>query len=870
MTIIHSSDLGWTEGQDISKEFAALAKTFKPGDTFVFDHMYDISGNGIQLPDNFTLAGGAPGAGINVIDTASNSNPLIELGNANTLVDLTVTHSNAPQTRTDSTNPKSGVDYHNKVTIVAENKDDVKVLNSYFEGNVGIQLDIRGGDNLLVENTEFNGGFYQLRLGGDLSGPTIQNSLFQNSLGDGIKTVPGGNGTGVSEATVIGSVFLNNGRDGIDTTGGFADSLVTGTYFVGNGVSGMDIKSIYDSSDDLMGNRNDGILITDSEFINNTNAVVVTTEDRGSYLNTSNAQQYAAQNIAIENSVIENTSSNYSSRMLLVKDGYNVHWSDVSLLGLVHESREISNLNIGLPQNVSGTGVTEGETRGQAGDAYYQNLAGPDWSNISYPVDGTPTPPETTQPGPGEVESGVDEPVVEEPIKSDPVEDDPAPVEASNYLDIFLAYTDTDQTVSQLGDGSSVDGSLTDGRPLTIVATSQDGAPQIGSVKLTVDGVGSRVENVEPYALFGDDGKGDFFGGQKLTEGTYSAELVVFDGQKGSGSVLETVTFEFTVGDTGSAPVVEDPIVEDPVVEDPIAEDPVVEDPVEVVAPEENLAPDATPQEPYSQLLDLQLIDTSTDTFLTDLYQGAKLSSSDLSGKTVTLSAEALNPNVNIGSVRLELDGQYSRVENVEPYALFGDNGKGNFFGGKQLSDGAHSITLTVYSDKNGKGSVLEKVTVEFEVGDYDSVLIDGSAHIVSSYSEAQDEGVATVSIDQSAIELEGSAWKSLAINEDITEATVLEFDFKSDAEGEIQGIGFVNEDGELETTFFQLDGSQTLGIQDFNDGYETGSGYTSYSIPVGQYFTGSVQQLVLVNDDDANLAAMSTFDNISLIDAIV
>ncbi len=102
---------------------------------------------------------------------------------------------------------------------------------------------------------------------------------------------------------------------------------------------------------------------------------------------------------------------------------------------------------------------------------------------------------------------------------------------------------------------------------------------------------------------------------------------------------------------------------------------------------------------------------------------------------------------------------------------------------------------------------------------------------------------------------------------EEITETTVLEFDFKSDSEGEIHGIGFINEEGDLESTFFQIDGSQDLGIQDFNGAYETGSGFNSYTIPVGEYFTGSADQIVLVSDDDADLGATSTFSNIGLIE---
>jgi len=99
--------------------------------------MYDISGARIRLPDDFTLAGGSPGAGIDVVDSGTNSAPLFFLGHGNTITDLTVTHSNSIETdRTDiGAGAKAGVDFDNKRTFVSENKNDIKVLNSHFEGN---------------------------------------------------------------------------------------------------------------------------------------------------------------------------------------------------------------------------------------------------------------------------------------------------------------------------------------------------------------------------------------------------------------------------------------------------------------------------------------------------------------------------------------------------------------------------------------------------------------------------------------------------------------------------------------------------------------------------------------------------------------
>lgn len=710
MTIIHSSDLGWAAGQDISDEFSAVVNTLKPGDVFVFDHMYKISATDIQLPKNITLAGGSPGAGLDVLGTKAHDRPLIEIGDSSTLVDLTVTHSDTKRGEAEG---------NNGATINAEG-NNIQILNCSFEGfpKEFVRAD---GDSLSVVDTVFDGAYYQMRWHGEATNFSVENSLFHNSEGDGIKTARDGSGSGTQNATVSNSVFLNNGRDGIDTTGGFKDSSVIDSYFVGNGVSGMDLKTPIWKPDDLspvLMVRN--VTISGSEFIDTNKGLVLTTNDRAELLNDENFFDWAVQDVFISDTIFENTGSN-NNVMVLAKGATGVYADDVTLLGRFTVYKEdkpftLDHLKIDVNTNLKIGKETYGDPRPKKSDGFYESMAGPDWADITYPTDGVQPP------------SGPD------------VEPDPIPYEP-----------------------------------------------------------------------------------------------------------------------------------EEPAAEDPVVQDPVAEEPVEVLAPETDLEPDATWQAPDSELLDIQLVDTGTDKVLFDLRDGAKLSSSDLAGRNnITLSAEAIgSSSADVGSVRLELDGRFSRVESAEPYALFGDK-NGDFLGGTQLSDGTHSLTLTAYSGKGGNGSVLEQVTLSFEVGDYDSMLVDGNLSSVSSYSAIQDTGTATVSNDQSTVALEGSAWKSLDLFGDITQDTVLEFDFKSDVEGEIQGVGFINEDGDLKSAFFQLDGTQELGIQDFDEMYETGSGFKYYSIPVGDFFTGSADQLVLVSDDDADLGATSTFSNISLIEAFI
>lgn len=107
------------------------------------------------------------------------------------------------------------------------------------------------------------------------------------------------------------------------------------------------------------------------------------------------------------------------------------------------------------------------------------------------------------------------------------------------------------------------------------------------------------------------------------------------------------------------------------------------------------------------------------------------------------------------------------------------------------------------------------------------------------------------ISHDHNSLTIEGNGngWKEIPLGELATDSkplnpySVIEFDFKSTAAGELHGIHFEGEDHHdfyypwEEGRFFQLYGSSEFGIQDFNN-YETSFGeWKTYQIPVHQYF---------------------------------
>ncbi len=144
---------------------------------------------------------------------------------------------------------------------------------------------------------------------------------------------------------------------------------------------------------------------------------------------------------------------------------------------------------------------------------------------------------------------------------------------------------------------------------------------------------------------------------------------------------------------------------------------------------------------------------------------------------------------------------------------------------------------------------------------------VDFEDAVLASFAGEDRRGTATIEDDGATLRLVGNTWKRLALSYDVGPRTVLEFDFRSDVEGEIHGIG-LDEDGKFTRgRVFKLYGGQAWnkGILDY-DNYD-GSGWTHYRIPVGQFYTGKMSYMVFVMDDDGAVRGESRFRNISLRD---
>ncbi|MEO1432273.1 MAG: hypothetical protein AAFV71_25050, partial [Cyanobacteria bacterium J06633_8] len=140
----------------------------------------------------------------------------------------------------------------------------------------------------------------------------------------------------------------------------------------------------------------------------------------------------------------------------------------------------------------------------------------------------------------------------------------------------------------------------------------------------------------------------------------------------------------------------------------------------------------------------------------------------------------------------------------------------------------------------------------------------------LESYAEGQDkQHTLEVSPDGSGFEITGNSWKKLAINYKITSDTILEFEYNSTKEGEIQGIGFDRNnnisDDEDYKHFFQLLGTDEKEAAHKLE-YQVNSGWNSYQIRFGDYFTGEFDYLTFINDHDKGTKdAHSQYRNLRL-----
>ena len=143
------------------------------------------------------------------------------------------------------------------------------------------------------------------------------------------------------------------------------------------------------------------------------------------------------------------------------------------------------------------------------------------------PFEGLPDPGEPGDPG-------------------DPVDPgDPGPVTESQYIDFALWDTGTDEKIADISPDTTISEAELSGRKVAVVGYEAVGQLVAESVEY-ISGHGTQVENIEPYAQFGD-ASGDLRGGVELGTGLHELTAKVFSGDNRGGELLETVALAFEI-----------------------------------------------------------------------------------------------------------------------------------------------------------------------------------------------------------------------------------------------------------------------------------------------------------------------------------
>ena len=191
------------------------------------------------------------------------------------------------------------------------------------------------------------------------------------------------------------------------------------------------------------------------------------------------------------------------------------------------------------------------------------------------------------------------------------------------------------------------------------------------------------------------------------------------------------------------------------------------------------------------------------------------------------------------------------------------------------VNDGSHIVTIPNILGVKNRIMVKGSNHIFFDISNRDFSIIESTAkpkgncisldfneYEINSFSNQDKIGNFSLTPEGNAITLKDNTWKYINYPYTITPNTVIEFEFDSTSEGEIHGIGFENDNGLTPNKYFKIFGYQNFGVTNFNNFTQ---GTKTYAIPVGDSYTGKVDKIVFINDNDKDSGNNSTFSNIKI-----
>lgn len=141
----------------------------------------------------------------------------------------------------------------------------------------------------------------------------------------------------------------------------------------------------------------------------------------------------------------------------------------------------------------------------------------------------------------------------------------------------------------------------------------------------------------------------------------------------------------------------------------------------------------------------------------------------------------------------------------------------------------------------------------------------------ISSYGTNQDAGYGSVDGTGTQVSLNGNVWKKLPHNYTVTSNTVMRVTVDSSDVGEILGFGLdENNTHNDDFRLIQVGGSTTwVNCYQIDSSLEyfSNDGPIEYEVVLGSYYTGNMNYIILVGDDDADASTSVTFSNIQVFD---
>lgn len=235
-----------------------------------------------------------------------------------------------------------------------------------------------------------------------------------------------------------------------------------------------------------------------------------------------------------------------------------------------------------------------------------------------------------------------------------------------------LVNTDTNEDILTFGNEDIIYYADLPTENLSIRANTKGNS--VGSVVFMLNGRKVRTESIVPYAIAGDDPQGDY-NAWMLPIGSHNLTAIPYTGKYGKGEKGEALTINFkVVGYVKSFTLV-----------------------------------NAHTNEDIREIKERDLIDYAT------------LPTEHLSIRANTVPSK-------VGSVVFELNGRKVKTENIVPYAIAGDDPKGNY-NPWELPVGSHTLMATPYATHSGKGEKSTPLTVNFKVINESSVARISNGH---------------------------------------------------------------------------------------------------------------------------------------------